>query len=333
MNNKEQKPPLRPQQQPRKSDLLKRWKGNPILTMADWPYTVNSVFNPGAVRLQDTGEVLLLVRAEDRRGMSHLSVARSQDGVGGWKIAPEPALVPRLPEHPEEIWGVEDPRIVWIAEMACYAVTYTAYSRGGPGVSLALTKDFRDFDRYGMVMPPEDKDAALFPRRFGGHWAMIHRPVPASGSAHMWISFSPDLRHWGSHKVLMPAREGGWWDARKIGLNTPPIETPEGWLIIYHGVKNTAAGCLYRLGLALLNLEDPTKVIYRADEWIFGPEADYERTGDVMDVVFPCGAVVDTDGDTLRVYYGGSDTTVNMATASLRGMMEWLPRHHFDGTV
>lgn len=318
---------------PGREELLRRWEGNPILTQADWPYTVNSVFNPGAIRIQGTGEVLLLVRVEDRRGLSHLSAARSADGVSEWKVDPEPALVPRLPEHPEELWGVEDPRIVWVPEMGAYAVTYTAFSRGGPGVSLALTKDFRTFDRYGMVMPPEDKDAALFPRRFGGHWAMIHRPVPASGSAHMWISFSPDLRHWGSHKVLMPAREGGWWDARKIGLSTPPIETSAGWLVIYHGVKLTAAGCLYRLGLAVLNLEDPTKVVYRGDEWIFGPSADYERTGDVMDVVFPCGAVVDPDGDTLKVYYGGGDTTVNLATASIRDLLGWLKTHHYDGTV
>ena len=315
-----------------KWELLTRAPHNPILTVADWPYAANSVFNPAAVRLQN-GETLLLVRVEDRRGLSHLSAVRSADGVSNWRIDPEPALAPRSPKHPEELWGVEDPRVVWIPELQRYAVTYTAYSGGGPGVSLALTADFKEFERYGMVMPPEDKDAALFPRRFGGHWAMIHRPVPVSGTAHMWISFSPDLRHWGSHKVLMPAREGGWWDARKIGLNSPPIETSKGWLIIYHGVRHTAAGCLYRLGLALLDLEDPTKIIYRGDEWIFGPLADYERTGDVADVVFPCGAVLDDDGDTLRVYYGGADTSISMATASVKELLDWLERHHYAGTA
>jgi predicted GH43/DUF377 family glycosyl hydrolase len=294
---------------------------------------VNAVFNPGAVRLQKTGEVLLLVRAEDRRGISHLTAARSPDGIHNWTIETTPALMPRLPEYPEEVWGVEDPRIVWVPEIQRYAVTYTAYSRGGPGVSLALTEDFKTFERYGMVMAPEDKDAAIFPRRFGGHWAMIHRPVPVSGSAHIWISFSPDLRHWGSHRVIIPAREGGWWDARKIGLGPPPIETPEGWLIIYHGVRQTAAGSIYRIGLALLDLEDPTQVIHRSDEWIFGPSAQYEREGDVMDVVFPCGVVVDDDGDTLKIYYGGGDTTVNLATASTRALLDWLSKHHFDGTL
>ncbi len=316
-----------------REELLSRWTRNPILTTADWPYTVNSVFNPGAIRLRDTGEILLLVRVEDRRGISHLGVATSRDGITDWKVRPEPALVPRLPKHPEELWGVEDPRIMWLPDMNRYAVSYTAYSRGGPGVSLALTEDFVTFERLGMILPPEDKDAALFPRRFGGHWAMIHRPVSVSGGAHMWISFSPDLRHWGSHKVLLQAREGGWWDARKIGLGPPPIETPEGWLIIYHGVRQTAAGCLYRIGLALLNLEDPTRVIHRSDEWIFGPSAEYERTGDVTDVVFPCGTVLDDDGDTLRIYYGGGDTSVNLATASVRQLIGWLSKHNYDGTA
>ena len=319
--------------QVRNDDLLKRWPNNPLLTAQGWPYAVNAVFNPGAIRLQNTHEILLLARVEDRRGISHLCAVRSADGATNWKIDGVPTLLARSEDRPEEIWGVEDPRIVWAPEINKYIVTYTAYSRGGPGVALALTEDFRTFDRYGMVMPPEDKDAALFPRRFGGHWAMIHRPVSASGSAHMWISFSPDLRHWGSHKVLMQAREGAWWDARKIGLSTPPIETSEGWLIIYHGVRQTASGCLYRLGLALLNLEDPTKVIYRSDEWVFGPMEPYERTGDVSDVVFPCGAVLDDDGDTLKIYYGGADTSINLATGSVRELLAWLKQHHYDGTV
>lgn len=315
------------------SDLLQRSPENPLLTAQMWPYPVNAVFNPGAVRLENTGEVLLLARVEDRRGISHLATARSADGATNWEIDQPPTFLPRSADRPEEIWGVEDPRIVWVPDIGKYAVTYTSYSRGGPGVSLALTQDFKSYEHYGMVMPPEDKDAALFPRRFGGHWAMIHRPVPASGSAHMWISFSPDLRHWGSHKVLMPAREGAWWDARKIGLSTPPIETPDGWLVIYHGVRQTASGCLYRLGLALLDLEDPTKVVHRGDEWIFGPLTPYERTGDVSDVVFPCGAVLDRDGDTLNVYYGGADTSINLATGSLKAMLAWLKQHHYGGTV
>jgi len=274
-----------------------------------------------------------MVRAEDRRGLSHFCAARSPDGISNWRIDPRPTLQPDREKRPEELWGIEDARITWIPELDRYGVVYTAFSEGGPGVSLALTRDFAHFDHYGLILPPEDKDAALFPRRFGGHWAIIHRPVPASGSAHIWISFSPDLRHWGSHKVLLPARRGAWWDARKIGLSTPPIETAAGWLILYHGVRMTASGCLYRIGLVLLDREDPLKVLFRSDEWIFGPRAPYERIGDVQDVVFPTGAVLGTDGDTLQVYYGAAATSVSLATASLRKLLDFLPGHSYLGTT
>lgn len=314
-------------------ELFTRYSGNPILTAADWPYPVNTVFNAGATRVHDSGEVLLLVRAEDRRGLSHLCAARSEDGLTNWRIDPHPTLLPDRVRRPEELWGVEDPRLTWLPELGRYAVVYTAFSHGGPGVSLALTKDFAEFEHLGMIVPPEDKDAALFPRRFGGHWAMIHRPVPFSGQAHVWVSFSPDLRHWGSHRVLLRAREGAWWDAHKIGLCAPPIETAEGWLVVYHGVRTTASGCLYRIGLAVLDLEDPVKVIRRSDEWIFGPQKDYERVGDVQDVVFPCGTVLQEDGDTLNIYYGGADTCLGVATASIREMLDWLRTHHYDGTA
>ncbi len=305
--------------------LFHRHPRNPILTAADWPYPVNSVFNPGAIRLPD-GTTLLLCRVEDRRGHSHLCVARSANGVDGWEIDPVPTLVPDLENHPEELWGIEDPRITYVPELGKYVITYTAYSRGGPGVALALTEDFQHFERFGMVMPPEDKDAALLPRRIGGHWALIHRPMSSLG-AHIWISYSPDLRHWGSHKLMLRARRGGWWDANKIGLSPPPIETPRGWLVIYHGVRQTASGSLYRLGLALFDLETPERCLLRGHSWIFGPEEPYERFGDVNNVVFPCGYTIAPDGDTIYLYYGGADTCIALATGSIRALLDWLDRN------
>ncbi|MCS6951110.1 MAG: glycosidase, partial [bacterium] len=241
-------------------------------------------------------------------------------------IDPRPTLLPDPENFPEEIWGIEDPRITYIPELGKYAIAYTAYSRGGPGVSLALTEDFRSFERLGMVMPPEDKDAALLPHRIGNFWALIHRPVTYLG-AHMWISYSPDLRHWGSHKLMLEARRGGWWDANKIGLSPPPIETPEGWLVIYHGVRQTASGALYRLGLALFDLHTPELCLRRSNDWIFGPEEPYEREGDVANVVFPCGYTIAPDGDTLRLYYGAADTCIALATGSLRELLDWLKQH------
>ena len=306
-------------------ELITRHRRNPILTAADWPYPVHAVFNPAATLLPD-GTTLLLCRVEDSRGHSHLCAARSANGVDGWQIDPQPTMPAYPDNYPEELWGIEDPRITYVPELAQYAIVYTAYTRDGPGVALALTKDFHAFERYGLIMSPEDKDAALLPRRIGGHWALIHRPVSAP-RAHMWISYSPDLRHWGSHKLILEARRGAWWDANKIGLSPPPIETPQGWLVIYHGVRMTAAGCIYRLGLALFDRDQPEKLLKRGDEWVFGPEERYEQRGDVGNVVFPCGYTIGEDGDTIRLYYGAADTTIALATGSVSAMLGWLEEH------
>ncbi len=308
----------------RSSELFQRHDGNPILTAADWPYTVNAVLNPGATRFG--GETLLLVRVEDRTGLSHLSVARSADGLTNWIVEPDRSLLPKV-ESESERFGIEDPRITPCGDE--HMIVYTGYSEVGALVCLAATQDFRSYERRGVVMPPEDKDAALFPRQFDGRWALIHRPVARAPAheAHIWLSWSPDLRHWGDHTILLQARKGGWWDAHKVGLNPPPLLTSQGWLLLYHGVRVTAAGSIYRLGLALLDAERPDRVLARSSEWVFGPRESYERAGDVSDVVFPCGWVLDDDGDTLFVYYGAADTSVCVATASLSALLTWLGRH------
>jgi beta-1,4-mannooligosaccharide/beta-1,4-mannosyl-N-acetylglucosamine phosphorylase len=299
--------------------LFTRSAANPILIAGDVPYPANSVFNPGAARLD--GETVLLVRVEDLRGMSQLHVARSVDGLTAWRFDPDVLLRSDVERYPEEIWGCEDPRLTWLPERDEWAIAYTAYSRRGPMVSLAMTRDFRTAERCGPVMPPEDKDAAMFPRRIDGRWAMIHRPSPLRGGAHMWISFSPDLRHWGDHSLLLEARDGAWWDAGKIGLGPPPLETPDGWLLMYHGVRQTGDGPIYRVGLALLDLENPRIVLHRTDEWVFGPAEPYETQGDVGRVVFPCGWIVDAAGDRLMLYYGAADTVVGAAEAAFSEVM------------
>jgi predicted GH43/DUF377 family glycosyl hydrolase len=311
--------------------LFARHERNPILTAADWPYPAHTVFNAGATRLPD-GTTLLLCRVEDRRGHSHLCAARSRNGVDGWRVDSEPTLSADPERHPEELWGIEDPRITFVDELGKFAVAYTAFSRGGPGVALALTEDFRHFERYGLVMQPDDKDAALLPRRIDGSFALLHRPLTASG-AHIWISFSPDLRNWGGHRLVMPARRGAWWDANHVGLSPPLIETPRGWLMLYHGVRRTGAGCLYRLGAALLDLETAQHCLLRGDSWIFGPEADYEREGDVGYVTFPCGYTLGEDGDVINLYYGAADTSVALAKGRISQLLEWLDRHGKDAAV
>ena len=307
--------------------LFHRHKNNPILAAADWPYPAHTVFNAGATRLQD-GTTLLLCRVEDRRGHSHLCAARSQNGVDGWVIDEKPTLLPDPQGRPEELWGIEDPRITFVEELDKYVIAYTAFGKGGPGVSLALTSDFRTFERYGLVMQADDKDAALLPRRINGRFALVHRPITDNALAHVWISFSPDLRNWGGHKIMLPARRGGWWDANKVGLSPPLIETPRGWLMLYHGVRRTAAGALYRLGLALFDLETAERCLLRGHSWIFGPEAPYEREGDVGYVTFPCGYTVGDDGDTINLYYGAADTSIALATGRISELLDWLDRNN-----
>ncbi len=307
------------------TSLFYRHKTNPILTANDWPYPVNTVFNPGAVLLPD-GTTLLLCRVEDRRGLSHFCVAKSANGIDNWDIDLSPTLFPDPKNYPEELGGIEDPRITFVPELEQYAIVYTAYSRDGPGVALALTKDFKRFERCGIIMSPEDKDAALLPHKINGNWALIHRPVSAP-RAHIWISYSPDLIHWGVHKLMLQARKGAWWDANKIGLSPPPIETPEGWLIIYHGVRQSCSGCIYRLGVALFDLKTPEKCLKRSNEWMFAPEMAYELYGDVGSVVFPCGYTLGADGDTINIYYGAADTCIALATGSIKEILKWLDEH------
>jgi len=275
--------------------------------------------NPAAIKFD--GQTLLLVRVEDMRGFSHLTVARSKDGLTNWHIDPRPTL---RADHTsrEERFGLEDPRIIYLEEQKRFAITYTSFSEGGATVSLAITKTFKTFVRLGALLPPEDKDACLFPRRFRGRFALIHRPI-VRGEAHIWLSFSPDLKHWGDHVILIMTRHA-YWDCHRVGLGCQPVETPEGWLLFYHGVRNTTSGAIYRLGLALLDAEEPWKVIRRADEWVLGPREIYERVGDVGGVVFPSGVTVDEKADKLNLYYGAADSTVAVATAKLSDCIEYI---------
>ena len=301
------------------SELFTRYEGNPVLTAAGWPSRVNAVFNPAAVR--HDGETLLLVRVEDRTGISHLALARSADGLSGWRIEPDRALLPDTGSELER-HGIEDPRITHVGDE--YLVTYTGYSSGGPLICLAATRDFRAYERRGAILPPENKDAALFPEQIGGRFAILHRPVASGTPPGIWIGRSLDLAYWGDHEPVLPAGHAGAWDSSKVGLGPPPLPTAEGWLLLYHGVRETASGAIYRCGLALLDRDHPERVLARSASWALAPEAAHERVGDVGNVVFPCGWTLLEDGDTLHLYYGAADSCVCVATASLGALLAHL---------
>ena len=303
------------------SELFARHETNPILTARDWPRPVNAVFNPAAVVIE--GTTVLVARVEDRRGISHLGVARSPDGVGSWTVDPEPLLAP-LPGVESECWGFEDPRVVWVAELARFVITCTAYGPSGPAVYLATTTDFQSVERVGIIRQPEDKNAALLPERVGGKWILFHRPITTFGGSRgeIALSRSDDLASWTTPEQVLQPRRGAWWDSLRIGIGPPPLRTDHGWLVIYHGVRETVAGSLYRVGLALTALEDPARVLHRAAEWVLSPAEPYEREGDVPNAIFPCGLVHDERTDVLRLYYGAADTTICLATALLREVLE-----------
>ena len=305
-------------------EFFERYEGNPILTSEDWPYKVASVFNPGAIKFND--EILLLVRVEDGQGYSHLTIAKSKNGKTNWQINSEPTLVAES-DFGEAVFGLEDPRIVWLKERQEYIITCVSFFNGvagePPGISLIATKDFSNFERLGRQLIPPNKDASLFPKTIKGHYALINRPI-VEGRADIWVSFSKDLNFWGKDRVLIPARHRTW-DSDRVGLGSSPIETSDGWLIIYHGVRNTASGTIYRVGLALLDLES-LEVIRRSRDWVFGPKESYERVGDVDNVVFPCGAVVDEETNELLVYYGAADSVVALATANLDDILTYLKK-------
>jgi predicted GH43/DUF377 family glycosyl hydrolase len=301
----------------RSGELFERHPQNPILTADDWPYPANAVFNPAAAVVD--GETIVLARVEDLRGISHLTVARSANGVDGWTVDPEPLLAPAGGVDSEQ-WGFEDPRVVWLPELERFSITCTAYGPPGPAVYLATTADFRTVERRGVIKRAEDKNAALLPERIDGRWIMFHRPsegAVAGSGGEIVLSRSTDLFSWSAPEHVLAPRAGAWWDSRRIGIGPPPLRTELGWLIVYHGVKDTVSGALYRVGLALADLAEPTRVTHRVPGWVFGPYAEYERAGDVPNAVFPCGLIHDEATGELRLYYGAADTTIALATAQL----------------
>jgi len=293
-------------------DVIHRWEGNPVITLEDIPFRCNTVFNAGAAKLGD--EYVLLLRVEDLAGRSVFALARSADGYH-FSVESEPVMVPEPEKEPFRTYerrGIEDPRITEIDGR--FYVMYTAVSKYGARLALAETTDFHDWRRIGLVSEPENKDGVLFPKKIGGRYARLDRPV-GNGTANVWLSYSEDLIHWGDSQVVFTTR-GGLWDMDRVGASAPPIATDSGWLEIYHGVKIMSAGPVYRLGTVLLDLDDPAKVIARSAIPILAPREYYERVGDVGNVVFSCGCIHEPDGEVL-VYYGASDTCICVGMAKL----------------
>jgi predicted GH43/DUF377 family glycosyl hydrolase len=295
-------------------EIVERFVGNPIITNKDIPIPCNAVFNAAATIYKN--EYILLVRVEGVEGKSSLWIARSKNGKN-FKIDKKPALF-RSNKEPFKTYekrGLEDPRIIKVD--GTYYIIYTAYSHYSPRLAMAKTEDFKKFERIALISEPVNKNAVIFPKKFGGRYVRFDRPM-AKGIA-TWISYSYDLIHWGDSTVVFETRPG-YWDTDKVGPGAPPIRTKKGWLLIYHGVKTTSAGPIYRLGVALFDLNNPAKIIGRSEEPILSPTEEYERIGDVPNVVFTCGAILEKDGE-VKIYYGACDTHICLATAHIDDLL------------
>lgn len=297
-------------------NVVERFPGNPILTLEGLPFPCNTVFNTAATKLGN--EYILLMRVENLAGRSVFALAKSLDGYA-FTVEPDFVMTPSdvEPFKTYEELGIEDPRITFMDGV--YYIMYTAYSRHGARLALAKTNDFKTYERIALISEPNNKNGVLFPRKINGRYVRLDRPYSGEYGA-VWVSYSDDLIAWYDSEVVMTPR-AGYWDSDRIGAGAPPIELDYGWLEIYHGVKNTSFGPIYRMGAVLLDLEDPAVVIARSTVPILSPRELYERVGDVGNVVFACGAVVDEDG-TLRLYYGASDTHICLGTAKITDIID-----------
>lgn len=297
--------------------IVKRYTKNPILTKDDIPYDVETVHNAAVTKHGNS--YIMLFRSHLRNGRSIIGIADSADGFT-FASRQKPFLLPgeKEPFKTYEEYGVEDPRISKIDNI--YYITYSAYSRHGARISLAATTDFNSIEKISIITEADYRNCVLFPEKINGQYVRLDRPHSEISPWSIWISYSPDLIHWGNSKIAIKPMQYHW-DEMKVGPGAPPIKTDKGWLNIYHGVFKTMDGCVYRLGSALHDLNDPSKIIGIADDWILQPEDPWEITGYVHNVVFTCAAVQEDDG-TLKIYWGGADTVMCVGVANINNLID-----------
>ncbi len=297
--------------------IVKRYPHNPVLTREDVPYPVATVHNAGIVK--HNGRYIMLFRSHLHNGRSIIGKAESTDGFS-FTVDPEPFLIPAtngvFAEY--EANGVEDLRICPVEDE--YLLAYSAYSKHGVRIALARTRNFDVVERISLITQADYRNVVIFPKKIDGRYVRLDRPHSEISPWSIWVSYSPDLVHWGDSRVIMKSVPYHW-DEMKIGPGAPPFKTSKGWLHIYHGVFQTMAGAVYRLGVALHDLQDPSHIIGVSDQWILQPEDPWEVTGYVPNVVFTCGAVPEEDG-TVKIYWGGADSVMCVGTAVIDELVE-----------
>lgn len=307
------------------SDVVWRYSENPIIPRDLIPSS-NSIFNSAVVAYG--GEFRGVFRCDDRRRAMQLHAGRSEDGLN-WEIDHE-----RIRFEPAS--GVEplkweygyDPRVCWIEDR--YVVTWCNGFGGWPTIGVAYTHDFDVFYQMENAFLPYNRNGVLFPRRINGNYAMLSRPSDRGHTpfGDIYYSESPDLTHWGRHRLVMETAWG--WQSTKIGAGPIPIETSEGWLMLYHGVLTSCNGFVYSMGAALLEAERPWQVLYRTAPYLLHPKERYEQVGDVPNVVFPCAALTDAASGRMAIYYGAADTVTCLAFAKIDELIDYVKEHSLN---
>jgi beta-1,4-mannooligosaccharide/beta-1,4-mannosyl-N-acetylglucosamine phosphorylase len=300
-----------------KDTVVWRYSGNPIIPRDLIP-TSNSIFNSAAVPFGDAFAGVF--RVDNTKREMNLHRGFSDDGVA-WRLDHEP--IHWQTGNPElgRFQYRYDPRVVWIEDR--YWVTW-CNGYHGPAIGVGYTFDFEEFHFHENALLPFNRNGVLFPRRIGGKYVLLNRP---SDNGHtpfgdIYLSQSPDMTYWGEHRFVMGV--AGGWQSTKIGAGPIPIETPEGWLLIYHGVLTSCNGFVYSFGAALLDLDQPWRVIRRGAPYLLSPQTLYECVGDVPNVAFPCAALYDEPTGCIAIYYGAADTVTALAFARLDELLDWL---------
>jgi beta-1,4-mannooligosaccharide/beta-1,4-mannosyl-N-acetylglucosamine phosphorylase len=300
-----------------------------------WRYNMNPVigrealkdslriFNSAIVPYQ--GEFIGIFRADHKNGYPKLHIGRSKDAIK-WNI--EEDVIKFLNEDGSQakpiLYGY-DPRLVKIEDL--YYITWCNYFNG-PTVGIAKTKDFKSFIQLENAFLPFNRNGVLFPKKINGNYILLNRP---SDNGHtpfgdIYLSQSPDLTYWGKHRLVMKTSYY-WWKNTKLGAGPVPIETTEGWLLIYHGVCTTCSGFIYSMGAALLDINDPSKILYDCEDYILTPEAPYETTGFVPNVTFPCATLQDAGTGRIAIFYGAADTYSALAFAQVDELIDYIKAH------
>ena len=300
-----------------------RYSANPIIERSPYP-ACNSVFNSAAVPFD--GKFAGVFRCDNTAREMELHAGFSEDGIH-WEIDAERIHFDcDIPEIGPWVYGY-DPRVVWMEDR--YYVTWCNWYHG-PTIGVAWTNDFKSFHQLENSFLPFNRNGVLFPRKIGDRYVMLSRPSDQGHTpfGDIYLSYSPDLVHWGSHRFVMKATEG--WQSLKIGAGPIPIETTKGWLMFYHGVLLSCNGYVYSMGVALLDLEQPWKVIRRSKPYLLNPREIYECVGDVPNVVFPTAALCDAPTGRIAIYYGCADTVSGLAFCQVDEVLDWLESNSVD---